>query len=1014
MKRSAISMLVVGSLATWNGAYAQTCFSDAFTYGAGPGELSVLGASGGWTDNAVQTGRILIVNDQVQLVFPSDGTDNGDHTDTNTNPDCLPCAADNTVTFTAILQVPALGQTGGNIGNIHVISDTGQSLARWRITPSQANPAVGAGGNAAAWTIDTTPKEIKAVMNFNTRDTHFYFDGDLVGVLVDWPNNTAFNTAASVQSISIQNLDRADGTFDGSMTIDDMEIKRCPGSCSSDVDPPIGRLTGGYESDEGTSHTAVGGTVFDTPKTLTLTNSSAAISVDVTATEVNATGGAATYPIYDWLSLSPTSVLGVGPAGTAVFSAALSVGTLPAGLYASIVRIADNCAPQFIHDRTMQLAVGSAPCYAEAFYYSNGALTGRGGWAGVAPGNVIAVDPNDASNQALQVDLAQAPDTTVTIPGCTPCEDGTVTAIVKAKWSGITTGGNALHVSYDGGKNFAMWRARWNGSAMVVHGYTAGSAQFTGAPTGTMTNANQWYELKAVINTVTNKTAYYFEGALLDTQSHGSEYGQTAGDFNAITSITVDPKANADGSFYLDDMQIQSCPGECGGHVDPERQTAVGPNITKHAWAAEVGGTPDTAGFDYTYNNDNPGLTTLSYTLDEVTSAGASTNTLWFSLIDPLNQPKTGGGPLAPHDVDEDVTALLDTTQASVGTQTGYFTFTDTCGPQRVHTRALKLSIGDCYADTFDYVPNGISLESAPGWKAYAEDGSNAIEVTGGHVVIHGGTPTTGDDTVSAETQQAMTNGCPVCPDVEGPTGQGLFVVTIEVTGHNTQAGSSAFWEMRLLGTNHNPNDPYAYWQGGSTYVDPAGDQSNRQYFTDGPDELKIIVNPNVHTVQGIPMDSARYFFNDTEIKTEAYGGGNRLRYIHLVRYGNDVSGDTYQDIQLDNLSVSPCVEICHEPAFDVRDAGNTDPPVSDNHVDDSDLQNAFLPCIEALNGPSVYPGLSGHGYATVTGNFDALSKECKCMDRNGDHALDLEDFAFFQRCYTGSTQTVTDTDCDD
>ena len=47
-----------------------------------------------------------------------------------------------------------------------------------------------------------------------------------------------------------------------------------------------------------------------------------------------------------------------------------------------------------------------------------------------------------------------------------------------------------------------------------------------------------------------------------------------------------------------------------------------------------------------------------------------------------------------------------------------------------------------------------------------------------------------------------------------------------------------------------------------------------------------------------------------------------------------------------------------------------------------------------------------------AAGVFDALSQDCRCMDTNGDQALDQQDFGAFQACFSGTDPV--DPNCDD
>lgn len=78
-----------------------------------------------------------------------------------------------------------------------------------------------------------------------------------------------------------------------------------------------------------------------------------------------------------------------------------------------------------------------------------------------------------------------------------------------------------------------------------------------------------------------------------------------------------------------------------------------------------------------------------------------------------------------------------------------------------------------------------------------------------------------------------------------------------------------------------------------------------------------------------------------------------------------------------------------HNPVFDIND---------DGYVDAADF-TFFESCATTPGAP-----------ASV---WDALSAECKCMDRTGDQSIDQQDFAVFQRCVSG-TGVAADPTCDD
>ncbi len=101
--------------------------------------------------------------------------------------------------------------------------------------------------------------------------------------------------------------------------------------------------------------------------------------------------------------------------------------------------------------------------------------------------------------------------------------------------------------------------------------------------------------------------------------------------------------------------------------------------------------------------------------------------------------------------------------------------------------------------------------------------------------------------------------------------------------------------------------------------------------------------------------------------------------------------------VLLDDLSVSRCTEQCNDPVFDVRDTTNA-------------VAQDGLVTVHDFN---VFQNQCATGATPGAGVFDALPFECRCMDVDGDQAVDINDFGRFQRCYTGLAGTV-DPSCDD
>jgi len=85
--------------------------------------------------------------------------------------------------------------------------------------------------------------------------------------------------------------------------------------------------------------------------------------------------------------------------------------------------------------------------------------------------------------------------------------------------------------------------------------------------------------------------------------------------------------------------------------------------------------------------------------------------------------------------------------------------------------------------------------------------------------------------------------------------------------------------------------------------------------------------------------------------------------------------------VRLYEGAVPPTPPLCGDPAFDINHDGRVD------HADRSNGLDGFLDC---ATGPAVPPGL-----------LETLPARCRCHDSNGDGAIDMIDFAAFQRCLT-------------
>lgn len=152
--------------------------------------------------------------------------------------------------------------------------------------------------------------------------------------------------------------------------------------------------------------------------------------------------------------------------------------------------------------------------------------------------------------------------------------------------------------------------------------------------------------------------------------------------------------------------------------------------------------------------------------------------------------------------------------------------------------------------------------------------------------------------------------------------------------------------------------------------------------------------NPTTGVVTNTTYSDFRWGCKNTDV------GGNRERAV-MFGLRNKTDSTAWVDYMkvyegaVEPPEVGPCT-FASDPVFDV--SGPT-ADVADSKVDELDLDVFGTEC---YTGP-----------APAVGAFDALSQRCKCMDLNGDFAIDHEDFGRFQACYTGADGTL-DTSCDD
>jgi len=114
----------------------------------------------------------------------------------------------------------------------------------------------------------------------------------------------------------------------------------------------------------------------------------------------------------------------------------------------------------------------------------------------------------------------------------------------------------------------------------------------------------------------------------------------------------------------------------------------------------------------------------------------------------------------------------------------------------------------------------------------------------------------------------------------------------------------------------------------------------------------------------------------------QAPAGTQSVQLMALFLQPNAEGGSLW----FDTLSATLGGCDAHNPVFDLNDDGAVD----------SAERDAFFAC---WTGPSIPLAADA-------------SPDCKCMDRNGDLSIDLTDYGYFQRCYTGDGGPV-DPACD-
>lgn len=1007
MKRSASCLVAVGFVvAISNRSFAQTCNSDSFSY-TPDGNLEAV--SGGRWALTGTAGQITVLSQAAQLVFNNTTSappvDNPDSTEIWGGIGCVQCGNDQKLTITFNIKANSASPAGsGNEWQVHLFDPTGKEMGQWRGSPHNATPRINSqvGTTHSATLTDNVFDELKVVINFNptsaNASTDFYHTADIANHpthdneehlgTIAWSlvgaSNRPPNGTTTLGSISIVNLNRENvGT--GDMILDDMVIVRCSGSCFSEITP----LASAYIMDNFFTQAVASTPALPPSLTYTLENQSA-FSINYTASEANADGSAASFP---WFDLAPLSGA-VTAGGTAPIVASISTPASP-GIYSGSVKVVDDCHTLL---RPVVLVVGESPWFVEPFQYPDGDLSPNGSWTG-GEGGVVVVSGTTAR---VNVDSAGGGGSvlaTISNIGASPCEDGKITAIVKVK--GATSNGNnswALFFDDSGGGNLATWY----GTSSSVSPRTVGVSGGTPATLST----TSFDVLKVVIDTNHHTTEFLQNGTSLGTLSHGKDkagQGTLSGTLGSI-SIQRIGRGVGDGATgipTLDDIEVVGCPGTCFASIKPKV------NNTQEPYALTGGATAMNVPVDFKLTNE--GLESLSYSAQTVDINGSPMAYSWLSLTNPT------GGPIAVGTVDAiTATANVDTTGLPDGAQFGFVKLTDTCNPTRSYLRGFELNINDLLTAGFNFGNGDGDLALKPGWTTSTPTGvASPIQVVGGLVKITGTVLP-----VSIDAQHLTFIKDPSCSDTDpntaGRQSDALVSIKLKVRGH---IGTQDLWELDATPVS-TTGAIFAGWFGSAGSARPFTKDSGTTYsygsnqaLTGGGvwDQLEAKINFNTNTVDGIPGNNTRFYFNGTAVAT--LSGVTNDAYVRNVILkqtkppsNQDYSGDADPVIELDDLVVSHCVLGCHDPVFDVRDSSNA--PTPNDLIDEHDLQ-VFEFCTGTSTGVS-------HGHSpTLIPNPNLGILECNCMDVNHDQKIDISDFAVFQRCYTGATGTINP-NCDD
>jgi len=861
-------------------------------------------------------------------------------------------------------------------------------------------------------TLTGTYATISALADVQSHVAEYFFNGASMGGPI------AIAGGGRVDRLSLYKLNNSSGAGHTAL-IDDVLIEKCNVACVAKITPYLPRAV---------SSTGGPSTVVYTIKNRGSSN------VTYTISESDVNGNAVNHP---WLNLSTGSVGPVAPGGAPTFFASFTPTGTP-GVYTGYIKIAEGCSSRYYLRQINYFEGLAAGCFGDGFSYANGELAPNGGWVNSGGAGAILVDTN--SMKMIMGTAGNSADVSGTkTVSCSPCIDGKITAVVKMKASASGTAGNGWHLFFNSssGQELAHWRGSYNSAQGQL---PAGSSILTSS--GTLTDTSRFYELKVVMDVANHTTSYYFDGnfsagvdgTLLGVLNNGVDSNFASLGGTSIGQVIFDRNSRSDlsGSSLFDDLQIVTC-GSCGITVLPD---APGRLINYADFAsAEVGSVADRPAWDFfIYNNSSSSLTFNVHKSDINGNANDSLYP-WLSL-DYNSRPLD---PDQPHELDA---AHIDTAGLTAGEYIGLLKFTDSCSPANTYAlRTVKLIMIEaadqhtCYIDSFS-LPRS-SLNSQQGWGGSAGSAINLVNDPNAPlngVVKALGQPGGLPAFVSADAYLSVDNNNFGNPDPNCNTictnPNSIISAKVKV---KAGAGTGTLCKITFLDNDASigPNQMAMFQLGGTTVKGRVGppacnDHSTGTVNLSGPtvfDTLEAQINTSeTQTVGGIPPNSTRFLMNGVPLPGTPFdpacppaevdplnpishaGSSNVLAQVSIAR---ETGGTPSDFLIIDDIAVTYCVPVCNDPVFDVRTQTNEVNP--DTHVDSHDFDNAYLPCVEALSGA---PVAGDRGRATVDSYFDALSFECKCMDVNGDHALDLEDFAYYERCYSGSS-AVADPNCD-